>query len=73
MKAKNIIHQELEENGSFTVETIADKIFEEKPQLKQEFQEKMEKYDMVHEEIKPQSEKTVKKYETPVLKRDSGI
>lgn len=73
MKAKNIIHQELEENGSFTVETIADKIFEEKPQLKQEFQEKMEKYDMVHEEIRPQSEKTVKKYETQVLKTDSGI
>ena len=73
MKAKNIIHQELEENGSFTVEAIADKIFEEKPDLKQEFQEKMEKYDMVREEIKPQNEKTMKKYETQVLKTDSGI
>lgn len=73
MKAKNIIHQELQENGSFTVEGIADKIFEAKPELKQEFQEKMEKYDMVHEEIRPQSEKTVKKYETQVLKTDSGI
>ena len=61
MKAKNIIHEELEENGGFTVEHIAEKIFEEKPDLKHEFQEKMEKYDMVHEEIKPQSEKTVRK------------
>lgn len=73
MRAKNIIHQELEENGKFTVETIADKIFEEKPELKQEFQEKMEKYDMIHEEVAPVSEKTVKKYETQVLKTDSGI
>lgn len=73
MKAKNIIHQELEENGSFTVETIADKIFDQKPDLKQEFQEKMEKYDMVREEIKPRNEKTLKKYETQVLKTDSGI
>lgn len=73
MKAKNIIHQELEEKGSFTVETIADKIFDQKPDLKQEFQEKMEKYDMVREEIKPRNEKTLKKYETQVLKTDSGI
>lgn len=73
MKAKNIIHEELEENGGFTVEHIAERIFEEKPELKHEFQEKMEKYDMVHEEIKPQSEKTVRKYETQVLKTDSGI
>ena len=73
MKAKNIIHEELEENGGFTVEHIAEKIFEEKPDLKHEFQEKMEKYDMIHEEIKPQSEKTVRKYETQVLKTDSGI
>ena len=28
---------------------------------------------MVHEEIKQQSEKTVRKYETQVLKTDSGI
>ena len=28
---------------------------------------------MVHEEIKPQSEKTVRKYETQGLKTDSGI
>ena len=73
MKAKNIIHEELEENGGFSVEQIANKIFEEKPDLKHEFQEKMEKYDMVHEEIKPQSEKTVRKYETQVLKTASGI
>lgn len=73
MKAKNIIHEELEEKGSFTVEEIADKIFEETPLLRDQFQEKMEKYDMVKEEIKPQSEKTKRKYETQVLKTDSGI
>lgn len=73
MKAKNIIHEELEENGGFSVERIADKIFDEKPDLKQEFKDKMEKYDMVREEVKPQSEKTMRKYETQVLKTDTGI
>lgn len=73
MRAKNIIHEALEENGGFAVEEIADKIFEEKPELKIEFQDKMEKYDMVKQEINPQSERTTKKYETQFLTTDSGI
>lgn len=73
MRAKNIIHEALEENGGFVVEEIADKIFEEKPELKVEFQDKMEKYDMVKQEVAPQSERTTKKYETQYLTTDSGI
>lgn len=73
MRAKNIIHEALEENGGFMVEEIAEKIFEEKPELKVEFQDKMEKYDMVKQEIAPQSERTTKKYETQYLTTDSGI
>lgn len=73
MRAKNIIHEALEENGGFAVEEIADRIFEEKPELKIEFQDKMEKYDMVKQEINPQSERTTKKYETQFLTTDSGI
>ena len=73
MRAKNIINRELEEKGSFSVEEIADEIFEEKPELRVAFQDKMEKYDMVKEEVFPQSETTVRKYQTQVLVTDSGI
>lgn len=73
MKAKRIIQEELEEKGGFVVEEIAEKIFEEKPELKTAFQDKMEKYDMVKEEIKPQSENTVRKYQSQHLYTDTGI
>lgn len=73
MEAKRIIQEEIEENGGFTVESIAEKIFEEKPELKVAFQDKMEKYDMVKEEIQPQSENTIKKYQSQHLYTDTGI
>ncbi len=73
MKAKSIIQEELQENGGFVVEAIADKIFEEKPELKIAFQDKMEKYDMVKEEILPQSETTIRKYQKQHLYTDTGI
>ncbi len=73
MEAKRVIQEEIEENGGFTVEEIAEKIFYEKPELKVAFQDKMEKYDMVKEEIKPQSENTVKKYQSQHLYTDTGI
>ncbi|MCM1386638.1 MAG: nucleoid-associated protein [Bacillus sp. (in: Bacteria)] len=73
MEAKRVIQEEIEENGGFTVEEIAEKIFYEEPELKVAFQDKMEKYDMVKEEIKPQSENTVKKYQSQHLYTDTGI
>ena len=44
MRAKSIIQEELNENGGFVVEELADKIFEGKQELREQFQEKMEKY-----------------------------
>ncbi len=73
MRAKNIISQELEEKGGFVVEELAEKIFEEKPELITGFQDQMEKYDMVKQEVAPKSEQTVRKYQTQVLTTDSGI
>lgn len=73
MEAKSIIQEEIEEKGGFTVEEIAEKIFEEKPELKTAFQDKMEKYDMVKEEVQPQSENTVRKYQSQHLYTDTGI
>lgn len=73
MKAKQIIHNELQENGGFVVEEIAEKIFDEKPQLKIDFQDKLEKYNLVKEEIMPQSDATVRKYERQCIVTDTGI
>ena len=65
--------EEIEEKGGFVVEELADRIFEEEPELKVAFQDKMEKYDMVKEEIQPQSENTVRKYQSQHLYTDTGI
>ena len=73
MRAKSIIQEEIEEKGGFVVEELAEKIFEEQPELKVAFQDKMEKYDMVKEEIQPHSENTVRKYQSQHLYTDTGI
>ncbi len=57
MEAKRIIKEEIEENGS----------------IKEEFDAKMEKYHMQKTEVKPQSEKTTRKFEKQYLKTDTGI
>jgi hypothetical protein len=73
MRAKSIIREELERNGGFVVEDLADKVFEEQPDMRNAFQEKMEKYDMVKQEVIPQNEVTVRKYQKQHLYTDSGI
>ena len=73
MRAKKIMQEEIEENGGFVVEEIAEKIFDDQPELKVAFQDKMEKYDMVKEKIEPQSENTVRKYQSQHLFTDTGI
>lgn len=73
MRAKSIIREELERNGGFVVEDLADKVFDEQPDMRNAFQEKMEKYDMVKQEVIPQNETTVRKYQKQHLYTDSGI
>ena len=73
MRAKSIIQEEIQENGGFVVEELAEKIFDEQPELKMVFQDKMEKYNMVKEEIQPRSENTVRKYQSQHLYTDTGI
>ena len=73
MRAKSIIQEELARSGGFVVEELAEKIFEGEPQMREEFQEKMEKYDMVKEEVLPQNDTTVRKYQTQHLLTDTGI
>ncbi len=73
MRAKSIIQEEMEEKGGFVVEEIAEKIFEGEPELRTAFQDKMEKYNMVKETIEPQSENTMRKFQSQHLFTDTGI
>lgn len=73
MRAKNIIHETLQEDGSFQVEELSEKIFGNDYGMRAEFQESMEKYDLVKQEIAPKNEGTVKKYAFQDLQTDTGI
>ena len=73
MKAKAIIHEELDKNGGFVVEDIGDLVFKDREDLRTAYQEKVEKFDLVKEEILPQSERTTKRFERQSLVTDTGI
>ena len=63
LEAKRIIKEEMEETGSVSVEKVSDKLYGDVPQIKEEFDKKMEKYHMETAEVTPQSERTTKKFE----------
>lgn len=73
MEAKRIIREEIEKDGTINVEEISEKIYGEVPEVKEEFDLKMEKYHMEKAKVTPQSEKTTKKFEKQYLKTDTGI
>ncbi len=74
MKAKSVIHKELAEENEVSVKEVMTKVFEDKVDLKEKFEEKLEKYHIKPEEvIKPQNDNTTRKYEKQLLKTDTGI
>ncbi len=74
MKAKSIIHKEMEEQGEISIAEVASKVFEDKVDLKEKFTEKIEKYNIkVDEPIKPINETTTKKFLKQQLMTDTGI
>lgn len=73
MEAKSIISQELAEQGAIDIPTVAEKIFHEKPELKEEFKEKMEKYNLSEKKVEPQNPATTRKFEKQYLTTDTGI
>ncbi len=73
MEAKSIIHNDIIEQGLITPETIGEKLYGDIPEIREEFTEKLEKYNMATEEVKPKSVQTVKKFEKQYLTTDSGI
>lgn len=73
LEAKRIIKEEIEDTGSVNVERLSEKIYGQAPEIKEEFDARMEKYHMEKAEVTPQSERTTKKFEKQYLKTDTGI
>ncbi|MDD7402744.1 MAG: nucleoid-associated protein [Butyribacter sp.] len=73
MEAKRIMKKEIETNGVLDVEKISEEIYGNAPEIKEEFDAKMEKYHMEKAQVTPKSEKTTKKFEKQYLKTDTGI
>ncbi|SFR93884.1 nucleoid-associated protein [Anaeromicropila populeti] len=73
METKSIIQNELAEQGYLDVETICEKIYNDAPDIKEELTEKLEKYNVHKEEVRPKNQQTIKKFEKQYLVTDSGI
>lgn len=73
LEAKRIIREEIEDTGTVSVERVSEKLYGKTPEIKEEFDRKMEKYHMENAEVTPQSERTTKKFEKQYLKTDTGI
>lgn len=73
MEAKSILSRELAEQGAIDIPTVAEKIFHENPELKEEFTEKMEKYDLSQKQVTPQDPATTRRFDKQYLKTDTGI
>ncbi len=73
MKAKSIINSEFENQGMLNVAEMSEKIFEEQPEMKAEFEEKISKYKLLQDEIEVNNSITSKKFTNQHLKTDSGI
>lgn len=73
MKTKSIIQNEIVEQGAINVEQISEKLYGDVPEIKEEFTEKLKKYNVEKDEVKPQNVQTVKKFEKQYLTTDQGI
>lgn len=73
MEAKSVIKQELEEHGVLDIPAVVEKIFKEKPELKEAFQEKIEKYNLSEMQVELVDPATTRKFEKQCLTTDTGI
>ena len=73
LEAKAVIETQIREEGAITPAVIGEKLYKEYPSVKEEYEEKLDKYNMVKEEVRPQSEATVRKFQKQYLKTDTGI
>lgn len=73
MEIKSIICNELEEQGEIKVPVLREKIFPGSPEMLEELDDKLDKYNMAYETVQPKSEQTIKKFQKQHLTTDTGI
>lgn len=73
METKSILNEEFSSQGGFEVPVVIDKIFKEHPQMKEEVQEKLEKYNLTEAVVEPQNPATTRKFTKQHLMTDTGI
>ena len=73
METKSILNEEFTQQGGFEVPVVIDKIFKEHPEMKEEVQEKLEKYNLKEATVEPQNPNTTRKFTKQHLMTDTGI
>lgn len=73
LEAKSRLREEFTENQAFKVSEIGDKLFGNHQGKKQEFDEKLERYDMQYDTFTVAKENTVRKLEYQMIETDTGI
>lgn len=73
LEAKSRLREEFTENQAFKVSEIGDKLFGNHQGKKQEFDEKIERYDMQYDIFTVAKENTVRKLEYQMIETDTGI
>lgn len=73
MEIKQALYDELEENGCLSVENVKERVFGDNPEMQVELDEKLERYNMSNEVVKPKNETTIRKFQTQRLVTDTGI
>lgn len=73
MEIKNIICNELEEQGEIKVCELREKVFPGSPEMLEELDEKLDHYNMSYETLAPKNEQTIKKFQKQKLYTDTGI
>ncbi|MCI5622464.1 MULTISPECIES: nucleoid-associated protein [Anaerostipes] len=73
LEAKSRLRNEFEENQAFKVSEIGDKLFGDHQGKKQEFDEKIERYEMQYDTFTVAKENTVRKLEYQMIETDTGI
>ena len=73
METKKVIYDAFEESGGLNVEEVKTKLFADNEDMCRDFEEKIEKYHIAEDVIKPVNKQTIKKFERQFIKTDTGI
>ena len=73
VKIKDIICNELEEQGEIKVSELREKVFPGSPEMLEELDEKLDRYNLSYETVAPKNEQTIKKFQKQKLYTDTGI